>query len=118
MAIDFKLDDYGDIDLSSGDIELVDDADEVAQICETKILKVYDEDRLAQETGVEWFTRMYDVETEEKYKVLLLKTQILSIPEVTGLVFHSMSLDTDTGVVSAEITVDTIYSETPLQIGV
>jgi len=118
MAIDFKLDDYGDIDLSSGDIELIEDADEVAQISETKILKIYDEDRLAQETGVAWFTRMYDVETEEKYKALLLKTQILSIPEVTGLVFHSMSLDTDTGRVSAEITEDTIYSETPLQIGV
>ena len=123
MAKDWKLDEYGDIDMSTGDIEWVEDEDEVAQLAETKLLKCYDEDFLELETGITWLDSdynqvvMYDHNRDMKYKALLLKAAMLQIPEVTDITKLTISLDDDTGVQSIETEIDTIYSDEPLQVG-
>lgn len=116
MAKDWKLDEYGDIDMSSGDIEWVEDEAEVAQLCETKLLKVFDEDFLQLETGVPWFDTMYDINRDVRFKSLALKAAMMQIPEVTDIIELNMSLDTETGVQSVTVEIDTIYGDEPVQV--
>jgi hypothetical protein len=87
MARDIKVDIYGDIDLSTGDIEFVDDIEEVAQVLKTKTLTLYDEDRYAPETGIKWFGEksMYDHAENTTLQELLLRRDFLSIPEVPSV---------------------------------
>jgi len=120
MARDWKLDDYGDIDMSvGGDIQWVEDEDEVAQLAETKILKAYDEDYFALDSGIHWFDAednaivMFDHDRDAKYKALVLKAAMLQIPEVTDVVELTMNLDTETGVQAVTVELDTIYSDVP-----
>ena len=116
MARDWKLDDYGDLDISSGDYEWVEEETEVAQIAETKLLKVYDEDFLDIEAGIDWFGKMYDHNRDAHFKSLLVKSALLQIPEVSDIIKLNMSLDTVTGVQSVTIALDTIYGDEPLKV--
>lgn len=124
MARDWKLDDYGDLDMSEGgDLQWVEDEEEVAQIAETKILKMYDEDYFSLDTGIEWFGSdenrvvMFDHNRDAKYKALVLKAAMLQIPEVTDIVELNMDLDTETGIQAVTVEIDTIYSDTPVKVG-
>lgn len=87
MPIDFKLDKYGDLDFSSGDLEWVQDGAEVAQLLRTKTLKIYDEDKYARRTGIKWFgsDSMYDHQSSDDYRKLQLRRAYLDIPEVIAV---------------------------------
>lgn len=87
MPIDFKLDQYGDIDLSTGDLSFVEDAEEVAQLIQTRVLRLYDEDKYAPGTGIKWFGKdgMYDITVTEDYQKLQIRNEMIAIPEVKDL---------------------------------
>jgi hypothetical protein len=89
MPRDLKLNEYGDIDLSSGDFEFVEsdygNVDEIVQLALTLILKVYDEDVYELETGVDWFGIMTNVKAPLKQKELELRATLTRIPEVTQI---------------------------------
>lgn len=116
MAHDIKLDEYGDLDLVTGDFELVADEAEVAQLVETKILKISDEDFLALDTGVDWFNTIYDFNRDQKFKTLLLKAAILSIPEVTNIVRLEVVPPGSDGQAKVDVEIDSIYSDEPLKV--
>lgn len=123
MAKDIKLDDYGDLDVSTGDLENIVEEQEVAQFVETKILKIYDEDVYALEEGVPWFktpsikgVAMYDFGRDDRLKVLLLKSQIITIPEVTGIVRLEFEPPDSGGQFGVDVQIDTIYSDVPLEV--
>jgi hypothetical protein len=117
MAIDIKLDRYGALDLSTGDLQLIEASEEVAQVVKTKILKLYDEDLLALETGVDWFGKLFVFTNDNRYRALLLKAVILAIPEVKDIPLIEMYTDTATEKCVLKLQVNDIYSDVPLQIG-
>jgi hypothetical protein len=117
MAIDIKLDRYGALDLSTGDLQLIEDSEEVAQIVKTKILKLYDEDLLALETGTDWFGLLFVFTNDNRYRSIVLKAIILAIPEVKDIPLIEMYTDTITEKCVLNIQINDIYSDVPLQIG-
>jgi hypothetical protein len=124
MAKDIKLDDYGDFVLDTGDFELVEEEEEVVQICKTKVLKLYDEDHYAREDGVNWFDdsnekmiAMFDFGRDDRFKILTIKGRILSVPEVTGIPNISTSVPQDSdGEFACDMQIDTIYSDHPVEV--
>ena len=108
MPTDIKLTEYGDLDLSTGDLVLIDETDEVAQMCQTKILKVWDEDEYAPETGIRWFQRMYDFKIEDSQRQLEVRNAILSIPEITNVTLMTLSRD-DNGMISIVFEADSEF---------
>lgn len=124
MAKDFKLDDYGDFDISTGDFEFVTEDDELIQIMETKTLKVYGEDAYDQEGGVNWFydgqdspeVAMYDFSRDDELKLLSLKAKWSAIPEITSITkVELISPDRD-GVFQVHGEFNSIYSDVPLKV--
>jgi hypothetical protein len=83
MAKDFKLTDTGDWDLSTGDFQWVEEAEEIAQLSTTKLLKVYDEDAYRPLSGIDWFGVMFNVMSDVEERRLEVRDVLLSIPEIT-----------------------------------
>jgi len=112
MPIDFKLDNYLDLDLSAGDLSFVEDVEEVAQLMAQETLKNYDEDVYKPETGIKWFgfPSMYDFLQDDKYREMQVRKAYTDIPEVTSIPLLTLSRD-ETGKVSIEFYANTIYNE-------
>lgn len=112
MPIDFQLDEYMDLDLSTGDLSFVEDVNEVAQLMAQETLKNYDEDVYKPETGIKWFgfPSMYDVLQDDTYRELQIRKAYTDIEEVTSIPLLTLSRDDD-GVVSIEFYANTIYNE-------
>lgn len=112
MPSDFKLTEYGDLDFSSGDLEWIEGAEELAQLMQTKTLKLYGEDKYAIETGIKWFgsPSMYDHQSDDKYRELQLRGAYMAIPEITGIPILTISKDS-AGKVSISFVANSIYGE-------
>ena len=110
MPCDFKLDDYGDLDLSTGDLSYVREDAEVAQLMETKTMKIYGEDAYAPKTGIKWFgtESMYDHLMTDDYRKLQLREAYQSIPEITSIPVLTLSKDAE-GKVEIAVLGNTIY---------
>jgi len=124
MAKDIKLDDYGDLLMTSGDLENVEDEEEIVQLCKTKILKVYDEDVYEFDGGVNWFddsnekvVAMFDFARDDRFKLLVIKGRIMAIPEVTGIPKLNFTTPDGDGQFLVDMDIDTIYSDIPMRVG-
>lgn len=117
MAKDIKLDDYGDLDLTTGDFVHLEENDELAQLVKTKLLKVFDEDLAALETGIDWFKKMYDFQKDDKFRALIIKAAVLQIPEITGIPSLDVVSDSADGETSVTLEIESIYSDEPIQVG-
>ncbi len=67
-------------------MEFVEEIDEIVQLAITKILKIYDEDVFALETGVDYSGVMLNTQATNAQRELEIRKALLSIPEVTGII--------------------------------
>jgi hypothetical protein len=107
MARDIKVTDTGDIDLSTGDLQFVEDENELVQVCETKLLKIKGEDAYAQDSGVDMFGVMFNQAVSDDFRKVEVRSQFAAIPEVKGT--PSVEIEQEGHTVSMNLTIDSVY---------
>lgn len=102
----FSLDEYGDLVFP---MTFVEESDEIVQLVITKILKIYDEDVFALETGVDYPGVMLETHATNEQRVLEIRKAILSIPEVTGITRLIIQDPGEDGQVGIDFELNTIF---------
>jgi hypothetical protein len=105
------LDRYGDLVFP---MRFVYDTDAVVQLIITKILKLYDEDIFALETGVDYFGVMMNAKATNELREIEVRKAIMSVKEVTSITQLKVDFPGSDGMVSISFMADTIFGSTGL----
>jgi len=109
MATDLKLDEFMDIDLSTGDLQFISAGEETAQYCAIQLLKIQGEDPFNPGLGLPWFDGLLSIYDSVKTKLLYLRKAVLRIPEITKINKMEMGVDRDNNAASVDWSADSIY---------
>ena len=115
-ALDLRLDDDGDLDLSTGDLSLVfEDAEGIAQRLQTRLRLYLGEWLLDTAAGVPWRERVLVRGRSVEPARAVLTAQILSCPGVVALPELTLTLDSAARALAVTFTALVLPPQTGLE---
>ncbi len=108
--IDLKLDENGDLDVSSADLHFVTDGEQVVQRCQIRLRTFFGEVPLNTQAGVTWFEDILGVKPIDLNRAeAVLRDQILKDAEIESIESFAMDYENATRKMTLNFSVISIY---------
>lgn len=109
MALDLKLNDDHDLDITNYDLEVIDTLDYVAQKLKIKLKFFISEWFLDTTKGMELFQIVFVKNPDLDLIASIFRNEILSVPEIKTILEYTQEFDSFKRELTITFKVDTIY---------
>ena len=117
MSKDLKLDgSTHDLVIENGDLQFVEETEEVAQRVKIRLLFWYGEWILNYNKGVKYIDGIYSISKSQEFKDQEIKRAILGTPGIQELIDYSFGVDTTNQTASIEFEATSVYGDIVVEI--